>query len=179
MLFWESETKVRVRSVGPTSFERHQLQNMGLPKDLTPKVRKILEHFGKGQGTWHTTKALVAHFRLHQCKDYVKGQMVPVSSPMFTVFKHMLVSYWAMLWPEEFQDLRKGTKQDEEGVFCDCLPATALMPYLCIHAKVAQQQMTSGNGPMHIMDNLCPTCARCVRCDKFLGGSTIQCNHPL
>ncbi|CAL1147738.1 unnamed protein product, partial [Cladocopium goreaui] len=105
MLFWESETKVRVRSVGPTAYERHQLENMVVPREFTSKIKKILNHFGNPNGTWNTTKALVTYFRQHECRNYARGQMVPVSSAMFTVFKHMLVSNWALLWPE-FKDLR-------------------------------------------------------------------------
>jgi len=173
MLFWESETKVRVRSVGPTAYERHQLENMVVPREFTSKIKKILNHFGNPNGTWNTTKALVTYFRQHECRNYARGQMVPVSSAMFTVFKHMLVSNWALLWPE-FKDLRKEVKQPQEGIFCDCLPCTALMPFLCIHSKVSQQQMCNGNGPMHIMDTLCPTCSKCWRCDKFLGCRVIH-----
>eukprot|EP00435_Cladocopium_sp_Y103_P064021 s149_g25.t1 len=154
MLFWDSETKVRVRSVGPTSYETYQLQNMSyLPENFNAKVKKILSHFGNPTGTWNTTKALLTHFRENECRNYAQGQMIPVSTPMFTVCKHMLVSQWAMLWPE-FKDLRKEVKQDEEGVFCDCFPATALMPHLCVHKSLSQQQMTSGNGPMFVMDTL-------------------------
>jgi hypothetical protein len=154
-MLWRCEHEVRLRCDGLTPLEARELRKCSMWADSVQcrnDAEKVQNFFGlSARGTAACRRLLKYAMEKEPCQP---GKVVDFKNVQFTLAKHLLLA-----------DRRhRLIKEDLPSSImpCKCFSATYAMPAGCLHVK--QPLWKAGT----MRATLCPTCSKCLRCDKLL-----------
>ena len=153
---WESEWEIRVRCDRMSAIETKELKKPGNwdhNRQCEQDVAKLGSFFGENKGANAACRRLLKYF--HKKEEWVPGQMAKWYSPSFTLGKHLLLSERNSMALSAERNMGPGVVQ------CFCFSATYVMGAGCVHLRASTSSVTV------MAATLCPTCSKCLRCNKW------------
>ena len=151
--FYRIEYWARVLNATLTPYEKHCLEKCtsNLLAPLLIDVKKVISNYGRPQGAQAACKRVLKYMAQEQKVEV--GQVLPTTSVIFSMCKHLLLA-------------ERATEALMEGpncVGCSCLSETYCMPEGCKHKKLCLYSRDR-----FLPTTLCGTCSKCLRCNQLL-----------
>ena len=162
--FWEVEKNARLLNAAMTPYEAYSLKNLHMQnyafRCTAQDARKVIQFFGQSHGAGAASRRLLKELAISH--NLQIGDQVAVTSPMWTLCKHLLLQDRAT---------EPNVVEDDKCMGCSCISASYFMVQGCKHQGVAVWK------DIFLPTTLCNICSKCLRCGLFPNWTSLCIAH--